>query len=92
MSERERENVHVSKREDKKITRLLIVATMSVYSTFLRANYLLPHESWRSFRLVACAERQQSSLTLTERQQRTECRDAFACFRQVSVLIFDDVL
>lgn len=48
--------------QDILIDRLLTAYTKSVYPTFQRANYLLPHESWRSFRPVACAEHQHSSL------------------------------
>ena len=54
--------------QDILIDRLLSACTMSVYPTFQRANYLLPHESWRSFRPVACAEHQHSSLPA-----RTHC-------------------
>lgn len=63
--EREKEHPCAAVGRQKKIliTRLLTAFTMTVYPTFLRANYLLLHESWRSFRLVAFAEHQQSSLT-----------------------------
>lgn len=66
--ERERTSMRGSGKTKKKkkilIARLHTAFTMTVYPTFLRANYLLLHESWRSFRLVVCAEYQQSSLTI----------------------------
>lgn len=63
----ERKNVQAQKWEHKIIARLLTAITMSVYPTLLNTSYLFPHESWRSFRLVACAEHQQSSLTIQTR-------------------------
>ena len=76
--EKEYPGVGVGKKKKKKpqdilIDRLLTACTKSVYPTFQRANYLLPYESWRSFRPVGCAEHQHSSLPA-----RTHCDRSWA--------------